>query len=156
VLFAAIVLTGLGPALLSCGTATPTPAAVTWALTVVNGEIEHSFSLVDLKALPAAEVRYTAKETGQENTYQGVRLRDLLVAIGADLANSEAVEVEARDGFMAVYPQEAALRDTSVLVYGMDDGPLPASMGSVRMLSPGEGNKFQVKFVSRLTVKGRE
>ena len=153
VLFVVIVLAGLSPALTGCGTASLTPAAITWELTIVKGETEHSFGLDDLKTLPSAEIRYTAKETGEENTYQGVRLAQLLVAAGVALDGLEAVEVEARDGFVAVYPQELALRDTSVLVYGMDGEALPGTMGRVRMLSPGEGTKYQVKFVSRITVK---
>lgn len=146
-------LAGLGLALWGCGKAAATPTAAPWTLTVVVAGAERSFSLADLEALPEAEVRYMAKETGQENTYQGVRLRDLLVAVGADLARLETVEVEAEDGFLAAYPREVALRDTSVLVWRMDGAPLPDSMGRVRMLSPGESNKFQVKFVSRITVK---
>lgn len=152
VCFVIIVLGGLSLALLGCGAPPASPAAAPWTLTVVNGEAERSFSLVDLKGLPATEIRYTAKETGQENTYQGVRLRELLAVAGADLEDLGAVEIEAEDGFTAIYPREVALRDTSVLVYGMGGGPLPDSMGRVRMLSPGEGTSLQVKFVIRITV----
>ncbi len=146
-------LVGLSLALGSCGGDAGDPAAASWTLTVVAAGAEQRFSLADLEAMPAAEIRYASKETGQENGYRGVRLRDLLAAAGADLDTLETVEVEAEDGFLATYPRELALRDTSVLVYRMDGAPLPGEMGRVRMLSPGEGTKLQVKFVSRITAK---
>jgi len=148
-----VLLVGLGLSLWGCGGTGTTPTATSWSLTVVVAGAEHSFSLRDLEALPAVEIRYTSKETGQENGYQGVRLRDLLAAAGSDLDSVAVVEVEAEDGFLAAYPRELALRDTSVLVYRMDGAPLPDSMGRVRMLSPGESTKFQVRFVRRITVK---
>lgn len=147
-----LILAGLVLTVGGCGNAA-TPTAAPWALTVVVAGAEQHFSLADLEALPEAEIRYTAKETGQENTYQGVRLRDLLNAARADLDSLREVEVEATDGFSAIYPREMALRDTSVLVYRMDGAPLPGEMGQVRMLSPGESSRFQVKFVTRLTVR---
>ncbi len=148
-----LMLAGLALAVGGCGNAAATPAAASWALTVASSGAEKQFSLADLEAMPVVEIRYTAKETGRENSYQGVRLRDLLVAAGVDLDALEAVEVEAEDGFLATYSRELALRDTSVLVYRMDGAPLPDSMGRVRMLSPGESTKLQVKFVSRITVR---
>lgn len=153
VLWVVFVL-GAGLLLVGCGGAPAAPSSSEAAvLTIVSGEKEQDYNLADLRTLPAAEIRYTSKETGEENSYRGVRLKDLLAAAGANLESLNTVEVEAEDGFIATYDREVALRDTSVLVYEMDGGPLLESMGQVRMLSPGEGTKLQVKFVARLEVR---
>ena len=142
-------------ALLLTGCAAPvqeeTPKA--WHLTIVSKVGSKEFSLEDIKALPSKEVEFESKETGTLNTYKGVALGDLLDAAGVDTSTLQSADVEASDGFLSTFDRGLALAEDVVLVYEMDGGPLPSEMGRVRMLAPGQATKFQVKFVSRITVR---
>ena len=124
-----------------------------WHLTIIGETGPKEFSLEDIKALPSKEVQFESKETGTLNTYKGVALSDLLDAAGVDTSTLQSADVEASDGFLATFDRELALAEDVVLVYEMDGGPLPSEMGRVRMLAPGQATKFQVKFVSRITVR---
>lgn len=139
----------------SCGGGAPAASGADggWSLTVESGGATKTFTLEQLKALPATEVKFLAKETGAENTYQGVALKDLVAAVGADVGAITGVDVEAEDAFVATVSQELVANGSAVLVYGMDGGTLPAEMGTVRVLVPGEATKLQVKFVKKITVK---
>lgn len=134
------------------GGATPTPGAA-WELTVVRGEAEQHFTLADLQALPSTEIQYESKETGTVNTYRGMVLRALLQQVGADLNRLAGVEVEAEDGYLAKYGPELATSDDVVLVYEMDDAPLPVEMGVVRAIALGQERKMSIKSVSKITIQ---
>jgi len=142
-------------ALLLTGCAAPMPEETpkVWHLTVVGGAGSKEFSLEDIKALPSKEVQFESKETGTLNTYKGVVLAHLLDAAGVNTSSFQSIDVEASDGFLATFDRELALAEDVVLVYEMDGGPLPSEMGRVRVLAPGQATKFQVKFVTRITVR---
>jgi len=129
----------------------PVPEA--WHLTVVSKAGTKEFTLDDIQALPSKEVEFESKETGTLNNYKGVMLRNLLDAAGADTSALESVDVEASDGFLATFDRGLALAEDVVLVYEMDGGALPSEMGEVRMLAPGQATKFQVKSVTRISVR---
>jgi len=124
-----------------------------WCLTVVSKAGPKELTLDDIQALPSKEVEFESKETGTLNNYKGVMLRNLLDAAGADIAALESVDVEASDGFLATFDRGLALAEDVVLVYEMDGGALPSEMGEVRMLAPGQATKFQVKSVTRISVR---
>jgi len=139
------------------GCASPAPteqgASSGWSVTVSSAAGSKQFTVADLKALPQTEVEFLSKETGTTNKYKGALLREVLKAAGGDLAAVQSVDVEAEDAFFATFSRELALGDNAVLVVEMDGGPLPAEMGTARMVVPGETTKFQVKFVKRITAK---
>lgn len=139
--------------LTSCTTPVPEGTPEMWHLTVVGQAGSREFSLEDIKHLPSKEVQFESKETGTLNTYKGVALSDLLEAAGVDTSALQSVDVEASDGFLATFDRGLALAEDVVLVYEMDGGPLPSEMGTVRVLAPGQATKFQVKFVTRITVR---
>lgn len=142
-------------ALLLTGCAAPVQEETSkaWHLTIVGEAGSKEFSLEDIKALPSKEAQFESKETGTLNTYKGVALGDLLDAAGVDTSTLQSADVEASDGFLATFDRELALAEDVVLVYEMDGGPLPSEMGRVRIVAPGQANKFQVKFISRITVR---
>jgi len=139
--------------LIGCAAPVQEEALEAWHLTVVGKAGSKELSLEDIKALPSKEVQFESKETGTLNTYKGVALSDLLEAAGVDISTLQSADVEASDGFLATFDRELALAEDVVLVYEMDDGPLPSEMGKVRIIAPGQANKFQVKFVTRITVR---
>jgi len=139
--------------LIGCAAPVQEEALEAWHLTVVGKAGSKELSLEDIKALPCKEVQFESKETGTLNTYKGVALSNLLEAAGVDISTLQSADVEASDGFLATFDRELALAEDVVLVYEMDDGPLPSEMGKVRIIAPGQANKFQVKFVTRITVR---
>ena len=148
-----IVFMAMALVLTSCAAPVHEEATEAWHLTVVGKAGSQEFSLEDIKALPSKEVQFESKETGTLNNYKGAMLRDLLDAAGVDTSAFESVDVEASDGFFATFDRGLALAEDVVLVYEMDGGPLPSEMGKARILAPGQATKFQVKFVSRITVR---
>ena len=139
--------------LAGCGDGNQAGTTSGWSVAVSSSAGSKAFTLADLKALPQTEVEFLSKETGTTNKYKGPLLKDVLKAAGVDLAGVQSVDVEAEDAFFATFSRELALRDDVVLAVQMDGGPLPAEMGTARVLAPGQTTKFQVKFVKRITVK---
>lgn len=146
-------LAGCAPAAPAEADAAAAGASTAWTLPVVTGSTTTEMTMEELQALPQNEVEFLSKETGTNNVYTGVLLKELCQAAGADLAAVKSVEVEAEDGFLAIMNPEMALGDGAYLVLQMDGGPLPEEMGRVRVLVPGEATKFQVKMVKQIIVK---
>lgn len=139
--------------LAGCGAGGVTGDTPDWSVTVTSESGTKTFTLANLKALPQTEVEFLSKETGTNNRYKGPALKEVLKAAGVDLSVVQSVEVEAEDGFFATLSRDVALRDNVVLAIQMDGGALPAEMGTARVIAPGEGTKFQVKYVKRIIVK---
>lgn len=139
--------------LAACGGSGEKGTAPDWSITVTSGAGTKTFTMANLKALPQTEVEFTSKETGTNNKYKGPALKELLKAAGVDPSVVQSVDVEAEDGFFATFSRDLALRDNVVLAIQMDGGALPAEMGMARVIAPGEGTKFQVKYVKRIIVK---
>jgi len=148
-----VVLLVVALLLAGCGTSTSGSGDTSgWHLTVVTPGGTKTFTMDQLKAMPKTEVQFLSKETGAENTYQAVALKDLVAAAGADASALASVDVEAEDAFLATVSKELVASGTAVLAYGMDGGTLPTEMGTARVLVPGEGTKLQVKYVKTITV----
>jgi DMSO/TMAO reductase YedYZ molybdopterin-dependent catalytic subunit len=150
-----IIMVCLIAAVMLAGCAAGNGAGTTsdWSITVTSAVGTKTLTLANLKALPQTELEYLAKETGTTNKYKGPALKEVIKAAGADLSAAQSVDVEAEDAFFATFSRDLALRNDVVLVIEMDGGPLPAEMGTARVIAPGETTKFQVKFVKRITVK---
>lgn len=81
-----------------------------------------SFDLAALKALPAVTIKTTTPWTDHEDTYVGVRVRDLLDHLGA---KGTSVIASAVDDYAVSIPMRD-LRDYDVIIaYAMDGKPLP-------------------------------
>ncbi len=139
--------------LAGCEAGSGTSGTSDWSVTVTSAAGTKALTLAHLKALPQTEVEFLSKETGTTNKYKGPALKEVLEAAGVDLSSVQAVDVEAEDGFFATFSRDLALRDNVILAVQMDGGALPAEMGTARTIAPGEGTKFQVKYVKRITVK---
>jgi hypothetical protein len=123
-----------------------------WHLTVVTPAGTKTYTLDQLKAMPQTEVEFLSKETGTNNKYKGPSLKSLLTTAGADMASVQSVDVEAEDAFLATFTPDMITDDVIVAVT-MDGGTLPSEMGTVRVLAPGQGTKYQVKYVKTITAK---
>ena len=146
VLLAVVMLAG-------CGAREGAGGTSGWSITVTSAAGTKTLTMADLKALPQTEVEFLSKETGTTNKYKGPALKEVLKAAGVDLSTVQSVDVEAEDGFFATFGRDLALRGDVVLAVQMDGGALPAEMCTARTIAPGEGTKFQVKYVKRIIVK---
>ena len=104
--------------------AAATPAA---AVLVVDGHVpggrSAAFDLAALKKLPVTRVTTMTPWTDGESLYEGVRVSDLLAALGAD---GEVVLADAVDDYQVKIPMQD-IRDYDVIIaYAMDGKPLPA------------------------------
>ena len=95
----------------------------------------------ELAALPVAQVTY------HEHVYTGVRLRDLLTP--AELAVQAPLEAGGADGYAKTLAPELLGRDDALLAYAVDDGPLPAGQGPLRLVVAGSQG-LSVKRLVRL------
>jgi hypothetical protein len=100
-----------------------TPAG---AILVVDGAIAGGgaagFDLARLKSLPATEVITMTPWTDGESRFEGVRIRDLLEALGG---RGERLIADAVDDYQVRIPMED-VRDYDVIIaYAMDGMPLP-------------------------------
>lgn len=96
------------------------------AILVVDGHVAGGnpvrFDLDRLKSLPAITVKTVTPWTDGENTFEGVRVRDLLDRLGG---KGSAVLVDSIDDYQIAIPM-ADFRDYDVIVaYAMNGQPLP-------------------------------
>ncbi len=83
----------------------------------------------------------------------GVRLRDLLLAVGVD-ATADWVEFTCADGYTVAIPLAKAMDPATlvVLTMGPDDAPLQSRHGGpARILVPGKYGMFSAKWLTRIT-----
>jgi hypothetical protein len=94
------------------------------AILVVDGAItggeSAAFDLEKLRSLPVTEVTTMTPWTDGESRYQGVRIRDLLDALGA---KGEALLADAVDDYQVRIPMED-IRDYDVIIAYAADGKL--------------------------------
>ena len=139
--------------LTSCAAPVQEEAPKGWHLTIVSKAGSKEFSLEDINALPSKEAGFEPHITLSLTMFKGVVLRDLLDAAGVDTSTLQSVDVEASDGFFLTFDRELALAEDVMLVYEMDREPLPPEMGKVMVFGQGQADEFQVKFVTRITVR---
>lgn len=88
-------------------------------------------------------------------TWTGARLRDVLQAAGIDQNSAVDVLISSLDGvqYSHVVPAERAYADDSLLVYSMNEKPLPPDHGfPCRAFFSGWGGNSDVKWVGSITV----
>ena len=181
---AAILLIGM---LVGCvqpaPTSTPLPPALSASiLDVIGPDGSTSFSLADLKALPATEGQGGTKcvcgTITPPELYKGVALKDLVAVIGG-FDESMGVNVLAQDGYSRAFSHDQVMTGsftaydpdtgdelkshdplTAILVYERDGQPLDAENdGTLRLLIVSAKNNqitdalWSVKWVTALEIK---
>jgi DMSO/TMAO reductase YedYZ molybdopterin-dependent catalytic subunit len=145
-----------------------------WRL-LVDGEVERAFQLdyATLRKLPNVELtktlecisNFTAKpelapfgsELISTARWRGVRLSDILQLVGGVKVGADWLAILAADEFTSALPLEAALDPETVLVYEMNNGPLPREHGyPARVLVPGRYGMKSAKWVVGLRPLRRE
>lgn len=145
-----IILIGLVFSVSACGGGnanppdkSPSDAPV---LTVTDGDSSKTYTVADLKALPASESSF------RDVAYTGVALSVLLQDAGSDPTTVQAVKAVAADGFASNYESELANKPDTLVSYARVDGPLPEEEGPFRMVIPGDDGKINVRQLTTLQV----
>ncbi|QOD43254.1 molybdopterin-dependent oxidoreductase [Clavibacter zhangzhiyongii] len=129
-----------------------------WALTVSAGSASRAFTMADLRAmeLVTATLPIACVEGwSQSATWRGVRLMDLMDAVGADPgARLRVTSLEQSGGFRATEMGPEYVRDPLTLVaLELDGAPLDIQHGyPARMIAPGRPGVLQTKWLSTLEV----
>ncbi len=131
-----------------------------WRLDV-QGQVDHPLhlSLDDIRALPSVvEMRtlmcisnVSGGDAIGNAIWRGVKLRDLLLSAGIQ-ASAREIRLESFDGYDTSIPIALALDDHSLLVYEMNNVPLPQDHGApLRCLFPGRYGQKQPKWIRTIT-----
>ena len=139
----------------------PTVNGASWSL-VVNGEVEHPFSLTyqQLLALPMKQqyesLECVSNEVGgpymSNALWEGVPLNDLLQRAGVRAGASKVV-FYAADGYSDSIHLSKALEPTTLLAVRMNGATLPDGHGfPARMLVPGIYGMKHCKWLTRIEV----
>ena len=127
-----------------------------WTLTVSTGSSSRAFTMDDLRAmeLVTATLPIACVEGwSQSATWRGVRLKDLMDAVGADPgARLRVTSLEERGGFRRTEMGPEYVRDPLTLVaLELDGAPLDIQHGyPARMIAPGRPGVLQTKWLSTL------
>jgi DMSO/TMAO reductase YedYZ molybdopterin-dependent catalytic subunit len=128
-----------------------------------NDSVLKTFSLADIKALPAIDVKKTiqsSKEADDSGVFTGVPLEDVLNAIDKNLLiNGTEFIVRAEDGFAITFSKNDVLEENNILVaYAKEGQSLGASRdggtGPFRIVVVGDsfGNRC-TKYLNEIEVK---
>jgi hypothetical protein len=129
-----------------------------WTLTVTAGSASRAFTMADLRGmeLVTATLPIACVEGwSQSATWRGVRLKDLMDAVGADPgARLRVTSLEQRGGFRRTEMGPEYVRDPLTLVaLELDGAPLDIQHGyPARMIAPGRPGVLQTKWLSTLEV----
>jgi DMSO/TMAO reductase YedYZ molybdopterin-dependent catalytic subunit len=115
-------------------------------LLVGDGSKEKTYSVGELKELPASEAVYNGV------SYIGVPLAALLTHAGFDPQAIQVVNVEALDGYSVNYDSDLFMREDVLVAYAQIDGDLTADDGTFRMVLPGEEGKLNLRMMVQITV----
>jgi len=135
---------------------TETAVDPAWTLTVSTGSSSRAFTMDDLRAmeLVTATLPIACVEGwSQSATWRGVRLKDLMDAVGADPgARLRVTSLEERGGFRRTEMGPEYVRDPLTLVaLELDGAPLDIQHGyPARMIAPGRPGVLQTKWLSTL------
>lgn len=130
--------------LVACGGQEPEAAEVN--LTVSGGEIQQSYTLDDLRALPAAT------STAEGTTYVGVSLGALLQDAGFDIEQIIEVTAVATDDFSAAYGPDLFSAADAIVAYETDEGSLAQDEQPLRMVLPEQPGRMNVRMLARIEV----
>lgn len=128
----------------------------------VEGLVEHPLDLryADVLALPAVATDQTlmciSNEVGGDlisnGRWTGIRLADLLTQAGVQ-GGAQLVRFTSADEYTETMPLQQALDPTTLLVYQLNDQPLPAKHGfPIRVLSANTYGMKNPKWVTRIEV----
>jgi hypothetical protein len=137
---------------------TETAVDPAWTLTVSNGDVSRAFTMADLRGmgLVSATLPIACVEGwSQSADWRGVRLKDLMDAVGADPgARLRVTSLEQSGGFRATEMGPEYVRDPLTLVaLELDGAPLDIQHGyPARMIAPGRPGVLQTKWLSTLEV----
>lgn len=122
-----------------------------WTLAVEGVDSVTAFTSGDAAALEVVTLEMTITNKNGEsktNSYTGVKLKDILAAIGVDSVTG--VTVAATDDYSADYTQDLVMADDTILAWAKDGEPL--SDNSLQMCpKAGTGNLF-VKNVGKIII----
>lgn len=118
-----------------------------------------NLTLDDLQKLKPTEVKAKTKE-GDEHTFKGVRLFDILDSAGVTLGKelrgknlSKYILIKAADGYQVVFAlpeiDPEFTNETILLAYQVDGKPLPKGEGPFRIVAPND--KRQARWIRELT-----
>lgn len=99
------------------------------AVVVEVAGVARTLTQVELAALPVAQV----SERGR--AFTGVRLRDLLTEL--EIAADAPLQASAADGYTQTLAPALLERDDVIVAYAVDDAPLAAGDGPLRLVVPG-------------------
>jgi hypothetical protein len=129
-----------------------------WTLTVTAGSASRAFTMADLRGMELVTAKLPiacVEGWSQSATWRGVRLRDLMDAVGADPgARLRVTSLEQRGGFRRTEMGPEYVRDPLTLVaLELDGAPLDIQHGyPARMIAPGRPGVLQTKWLSTLEV----
>ncbi len=107
---------------------------VSGAISNVNGPHEATFDMALLKTLPKSKITTKTIWTDGTSTYEGVRLKDLLAAVGATGKNLHAI---ALNDYAVDVPVSDATAGGPILAYSVDGADLPVrSRGPLWLIYP--------------------
>ena len=128
------------------------------------GIVSHSFTEQDLGSLPRATVLVT-EQNGQQSTYEGVRVGDVLKSLGLEFGHAlrgprlaDYLLIDAADGYRVVFalPElDPEFSDRVVLLADRCNGaPIPAKDGPLKIIVSDERRHARwVRSVTHLTVQ---
>jgi DMSO/TMAO reductase YedYZ molybdopterin-dependent catalytic subunit len=131
-----------------------TPAAYL----IVNGEVATPLTMseADFKALPRSSVTAT-DASGNQTTYAGVKLADILLKAGVPLQQNlkgtdvaKYLDAQGADGFIAVFALPEFDQGSFLVADTANNLPLPAGTGPLEIISPNETR--HARWVKQLTL----
>lgn len=127
----------------------PLAAAAAPALTLSYGDTHLDLSLADIAALPHLSIAAMDGHEKKMHVYSGVPVHDLLEKLGVPSGEKFrgkqlglVVLAKARDGYTVAYALaefDPNFSDRTILLVDRQDGaPLPAALGPLRIMAPGD------------------
>jgi DMSO/TMAO reductase YedYZ molybdopterin-dependent catalytic subunit len=129
-----------------------------WRLTVVNGTVERSLTYSELSAMPQHESMLPiacVEGWSQYATWRGVRVKDLMELVGADLdTDLRIISLQTNSMYGRTTMQSEFARDELTLVALEVDGTvLDLDHGyPARIIAPARPGVLQTKWLSRIEV----
>ena len=116
-------------------------------LFVTIGDIQETFALKDLEALPSDVVDFNGV------LYEGVTISTLLEAVSVNPDTLKALKAVASDGYSVNYDPAQILKDDVLVAYALADGTsLSADDGNFRMVLPDEEGKLNLRMLAELQI----
>lgn len=116
-------------------------------LFVTIGDVQETFALKDLQALPSVDVSFNGV------LYKGVTIPTLLDAVSVSPDSLKALKAVAADGYSVNYDPMQILKDNVLVAYALADGSsLSADDGNYRMVLPDEEGKLNLRMLAEIQI----